>query len=86
MFWRKNDNRDKNIMDSDSYERIIKRIAELTSRIDIFETKFKLLQTDVENLRGNFNRKLSGIAKEIQESTPKTETESFNNSYDVPFG
>jgi archaellum component FlaC len=85
MFWRKNDNSSKNVMDPDSYARILNKLSEIDSRIKSVENDFKLLTTDVQNLRGNFNRKLSGLAKEEKESPPP-QTEKFNSYEEVPFG
>lgn len=85
MFWGKNDNSSKNIMDSESYAKLLNRIVDGDTRIAKVENDLKLFRTDLENLRGNFNRKLSGLAKEEKESSPP-QTEKFNSYEEVPFG
>lgn len=88
MFWKnKNEttDRDKRCINSDEYGKIIVLISNQTQRIADCEININLLKTDVANLRGNFNRKLSGIAKN-EEQVKQQETESFNNSNEVPFG
>lgn len=91
MFWKKQnerDNSDKKCINSDEYGKLIVTISNQTQRIADCEININLLKTDVANLRGNFNRKLSGIAKNEQEAEKNKpqETESFNNSNEVPFG
>ena len=88
MFWKKQnerDNPDKRCINSDEYGKLIILISNQTARIADCEININLLKTDVANLRGNFNRKLSGIAKN-EEQVKQQETESFNNSNEVPFG
>jgi len=88
MFWKKENETDsgnKKCINSDEYEKLIRRISEEAARISHLENDFKILSTNVDNLRGNFNRKLSGIAKN-EEQTKQQETESFINSNEVPFG
>ena len=87
MFWKKNetDSGNKKYINSDEYEKLIRRISEEAARISHLENDFKILSTNVDNLRGNFNRKLSGIAKN-EEQAKTQETETFINSNEVPFG
>jgi len=72
----------KTAISTEEYEKCLKRFIEIDSRIGILENKFKLLQTDYENLRGNFNRKLKGLKEEEQ----KEETKEINTSFELPFG
>jgi predicted nucleic acid-binding Zn-ribbon protein len=65
MAWFRHDT-DKNIVNSKEYEKLFVRIVELDSKIETLSTKFKLLETDVSNLRGNFNQRLKAI-KEREE-------------------
>jgi len=82
MWWNKTDNPSKNSMGSDEYERLLKRIIEVDSRTRIFETEIKLMQTNLDNLRGKFNQRL----KAIKESETTEETKDINTNYDIPFG
>jgi predicted nucleic acid-binding Zn-ribbon protein len=78
-FWKKNLNDEKiRFLNSDEYERISKRITELDSNFTSLKNKFEILQTSLDNLRGNFNRKLSGIKKEEeQEESKDINTEGY---------
>lgn len=69
-FWKKSN---ETPLRSEEYERISKRFVELVAVVEELQTKFKILETNYNNLRGNFNRKLSGIKEE-----PKVE-ETENN-------
>jgi hypothetical protein len=78
----------KNSINSDEYERLVKRIIDVDARMRLRDAEYKLLETDVANLRGKFNQKLKGI-KETDakdEMQQKKETETINNSEYVPFG
>jgi hypothetical protein len=87
MFWKKNKNDDlhKTNLNSDEYERLFKRILEVSAAVTDCNNQLKVLSTNLDNLRGNFNRKLAGIAKEEQAEEKKI-IESFNNSVELPFG
>lgn len=57
---------------SDEYEQLSNRITTLRSDLEEAKTKVRMLETEINNLRGNFNRKLSGIVKEEKkEEQPK---------------
>jgi len=70
MIWRKNES-----VNSIEYEKLSKRITELVAEVETIRTKFKILETNYDNLRGNFNRKLSGIKKE-EKAEEDIETEN----------
>lgn len=72
-FWRKSN---ETPLNSGEYERVSKRIVELVGRIEELETKFKILGTNYDNLRGNFNRKLSGLKEEEKVAPKEEETET----------
>jgi len=65
MFWRKktNDTREK-AYNSIEYEKCLNRIAELHSELELFKAKLKVLETNYDDLRGKFNRKLNTIKAE----------------------
>jgi hypothetical protein len=82
LFWkRQNENASKDINNSDVYGAILRRFAELATDIELCKTQIKVLQTDVDNLRGNFNRKLKGLEQET-----KTETKDINTSEFIGIG
>jgi len=74
-FWKKSK------VNSDEYEYLHKRITELSNLITELSAKIATVQSDAANLRGQFNRKLSGI----KAGEEKTETESINNPVILPF-
>lgn len=70
-FLKKSDGRETNnsnskAINSDEYERCLKRIAELDTEIGVLETKTDAITSSLANLRGIINRKLGG-AKIIDE-------------------
>ena len=69
MGWFKNEG-----INSVEYEKLSKRITELVAEVETMRSKIKVLETDNANLRGNFNRKLSGIKKEELQEEEKTES------------
>ena len=54
---------------SEEYEKLVKRIIELNGFYEQLKTKIEILNTNYDNLRGNFNRKLSGIKLEEEKKT-----------------
>lgn len=72
-FWNLWRNKDDVQLNSKEYESVTKKIIEFSARIEELENKFKILGTNYDNLRGQFNRKLSGIAKEEEKVAPKEE-------------
>jgi len=83
VFWRnKTNDSGKTLIRSDEYEDCLKRFVKLDSAIGVLENKFKILETNYDNLRGNFNRKLKGMKEEEQ----KEETKEINTSFELPFG
>lgn len=59
MFWNKNVK-----MNSDEYDKILKKLSELENKTEVLHGKFKALETNYDLLRGQFNRKLAGLRKE----------------------
>lgn len=62
MFWNR-----KNLtqpLTSHEYEELVKRFTQLMGEIEEVKVKFKILETNYDNLRGQFNRKLKPLAKE----------------------
>ena len=75
MFWKKTK------VNSDEYEYLHKRITELSNLISELTAKIAAVQSDAANLRGQFNRKVSGI-KSIEQ---KEETQGINNPVILPY-
>lgn len=83
MFWSKHENSNKNDINSAEYDRCLKRISELNARIDVLNAEIEILKTGLANLRGQFNRKLSGIRIEEQK---QEEPKDINNGELIPLG
>lgn len=74
-------------LNSSEYEHISKKIVELVTDIEELKNKFKILSTNYDNLRGNFNRKLSGLKGEEKVEPKEEESEeakSINNPMFLP--
>lgn len=68
---------------SDEYEAITKKFTDLRASYEELQQKVKLMQTDIDNLRGRFNQKLSRIKKEDMQEE-ETDTETINNPVILP--
>lgn len=92
MFW----NKKKNEQPSADSERTSKLLVEalenlskLSRKVNEIEGLYNILKTDISNLRGIVNRKLSGKQLEQlqEEEKPKEEKkEEFINGGYIPFG
>jgi hypothetical protein len=60
MFW----NQQRKSLNSEEYDKILKKLSELDNKVEVLNGKFKALETNYDLLRGQFNRKLAGIRKE----------------------
>lgn len=54
----------KKTVNSEEYEKLLKKMAELENKVEVLNGKYKGLETNYDLLRGQFNRKLAGIRKE----------------------
>jgi archaellum component FlaC len=79
-FWQKKNER---YLNSEEFESISKKITSLSSELEEIKNKFKVLETNYDNLRGNFNRKLRQIRFEDEEEQEQ-ETKSINNPVILP--
>lgn len=78
-FWKRHKEKEKEFLNSNEFETLSKKITNLSNEIDNISHKIKLLQQDQDNLRGNFNRKLKGIAEEEKKNeNPLTTSKSLN--------
>lgn len=91
MFWGKRKNEppvestNPKPIHSDEYEFISKRIITLETEIKSLKAAVDIIQTGLDNLRGNFNRKLKGIAA-AEQAEQKQETENIKEGEPLPFG
>ena len=90
MFWkRKNDAQiqDKNVIGSDEYGKLVHRLSEIDAKLKLFESVIEIFKTNLDDLRGKFNRKLKGLEKEEKkQESQMDETETINNGGYVGFG
>ena len=78
MFWKKTQ------VNSVEYEYLHKRLTELQNLVGELSSKIAAVQSDAANLRGQFNRKLTGIKKEEMKEEEE-ETKSINNPVILPW-
>ena len=76
-FWNKKIN-------SEEYEKLSKKLIELSNEIGELSSKIKLVQSDNANLRGQFNRKLLGFKKEETPQENTEESQGINNPVILP--
>jgi hypothetical protein len=100
MFWFKKSKNEANnngaqIINSVEYESISKKLVEFFTKIELLEAEYRILKSDMENLRGRFNQRLKGFIKddlaEIKrereaEKAEKAEKEKNINEDYIPFG
>jgi flagellar biosynthesis chaperone FliJ len=77
MFWNKKIN-------SDEYEKLAKKITEMSEEISTVSNNLKILETNYNDLRGKFNRKLAGI-KQSENNDSITEEKDINNPVILPW-
>lgn len=78
----KNDNSNKNPLNSDEYGDCLKRIVKISTEHELLKAVVEAQSLKLDNLRGNFSRKLKGI----KEDEEKEKTETINNGEFLPFG
>lgn len=71
IFWQKKQ------INSDEYEKLTKKIIELNANYESLIKRVDLIVTDIANLRGRFNQKLSRI-KEEEKTEESKEEEGIN--------
>lgn len=65
-------------LNSNEYELLRKRFVEHSAELEELQIKFKVLKQDVDNLRGNFNRRVNRIKEDPEKS------EELNNPVILP--
>lgn len=83
FFKRKNETASTNPqpISSAEYERLSNRIVEIHSTLKILATDIKVLETNLDNLRGKFNQRLKNWKEE-----EKVEEKQINTSNELYFG
>jgi hypothetical protein len=81
MFWNKSKNAEQTNLNSADYEKLLKKSVEVTAKIEELQIKLEVLRTDLQDMRGKFNRKLRGIRLEDQEEQEK----DINNPVILPY-
>lgn len=78
--FRKNENSGTKIANSDEYERLSKKLIDLSAAVAALAGKYEILETNVANLRGKLNQRLRG--REDQSTDPEKDqsTASANPS------
>jgi DNA gyrase/topoisomerase IV subunit A len=87
-FLKKSDERldkNQNSANSNEYERLSTRISDISAELKSLKASIDAMQTGLDNLRGNFNRKLKGLSAE-EEKPKEKEIETINNTEFVAFG
>jgi len=73
--WFKKHDTNTNALGSAEYELCLKRIAELSGKFELLTAKVEGYKMQLDNLRGNFSRKLKGMSEEEEKVAPKEEVE-----------
>lgn len=80
VFWKNDKNqREKNI-NSEEYDKVLKRISEINSRVEALDSKLENIKTSLSNLRGKFNQRLRGGGDQL----PDAKEEYIND--EMPIG
>lgn len=83
MFWKHDTS--KNVINSTEYEDCLRRIIKINSETEILKANLEAYKLQLDNLRGNFSRKLKGM-KEEEEKPEEKKIETINNQEFVAFG
>lgn len=81
MWFRK---KNETTLNSSEYESLAKKLTSISSKLEEVELKHKILQTDYNNLRGNFNRRLKGLSKESSEMEESEQEQDINKTVLLP--
>ena len=75
IFWKQ---KEKTNLRSEEYELLSKRYNIVADEVADMRRQLGVLQSSVNLLRGQFNRKLIGLEKEEEKVTPKEEETNIN--------
>ena len=79
---RSNTSTNQTVINSEEYDKCLRRMSELDTGIKTVKSEIELLRTDLANLRGKFNAKLT----RIKEEEAKEETKDIYTTNEIPFG
>lgn len=79
MFWKN----EKTQVNSAEYEKLYKKLLEISASVEELTLKYKILSTNYDNLRGNFSRKLRGLKEEEKEE--EEQQKDINNPVILPY-
>jgi len=82
--FKKHENSGAQITNSAEYERLSKKITDISSDLAALKGQLEIHKTDLANLRGKFNQRLRG--REDQSTDQPAKPEEFINSNEVPIG
>ena len=85
-FWKKDENRGNIISGDDGPHVTLKMFTDLLQQQELLKVKIEILQTNMDNLRGQFNRKLKGLKTEDITEEEKAKTETLINGNLVGIG
>jgi len=88
MWWFNNGKKletpNKEIINSREYDNLFKRFSEVYAELSLLKTDVKNFGTELDNLRGKFNRKLKGLEQE--EKKVEEEQKTINTGEYIAFG
>lgn len=88
MGWFKHDT-NKKVVNSVEYEDCLRRIVKINSEVELLKAHLEAYKMQLDNLRGNFSRKLKAMSEEeekVGQKEEEKENENLNNGGYVPFG
>lgn len=86
MGWFTKNDTSKNTMGSSEYEDCLRRIIKINSETEILKSLLEAYKLQLDNLRGNFSRKLKGMQEEVEEKTEEKKIETINKEEHIAFG
>jgi DNA anti-recombination protein RmuC len=82
-----NANKNKEPVNSDEYERLLKRVAEIVADLSAVKASLENTRTDLSSLRGKFNQRLRGADNtEADKGSGKPTEEEKYISDELPLG
>ena len=87
MWFIKNADKNKELINSVEYERLLKRVVEIAADVATLKTNLENTRTDLASLRGKFNQRLRGADNtEADKGSGKPTEEEKYISDELPLG